>query len=1702
MPEDDIEKQEIDPGEPTPRKKRRWFRARNLGIGAALLLLGGVVLLLVGVFSYRYGVFDTYIKAQFITKMSDIGIVFDADVFAVTVAPLELVIRNATFNDKVTGEKLFFIREARLGLSVENLYAWQLSRDIAIETTEIDGAEVWITFDENGRSNFANLTFVEDESGSRVNFKYDSVRFSLRNGTVHVGDISRSISGDGNNVTLSINPVEAPTEGSRYEIELASTGSEFVYDGHVLEPIDIRGRAIANDQGAEITELHIETPIGVSTLNGTLTDWASLRYELNVESTVDLTQTSNTFPLDTTLRGVANFRGKVSGSGETYRIEGVADSQALSADGIYLKAVNVDATVAGTNANYEANGRAVAELLTFNDFRIEFPRLAGNVRGTGTDFRWVGELQAAAVKSGSLTFGGLFLSDAVAELNDGDLTASAGNGRAQRFAIGDIEFEQLAARNLRIANRNGTLTVNAPSATAGKLETPDYRLDGVTGRDLAVRNQNGNTTVDIKGLTSQSAELADSNVRGLRADSFTLTDRAAGTDIALKNVQAAEVNADGTRITGVESPSIEIVDRADTQIYSNELRVAKVINDGFTLGSLNIGGVRLSIREGRVEGTSNDINAGTIAINQTSTLPNGGTLNEVRIIKPVFVVEPSGRYRASADMSIGGGIVGQIPLGNATASVNINNDRAELNNVVASVMEGSVNGNAVIAFNNRAYSEIAADFVNLDLGKVLALQSGRVIPIKGQTTGRADITFRGTDFTTVSGDIRADITATAGTDAQGQIPVTGVVDVSAVNGLFTIDTARLRSTNSELTASGRFDLRADDSNLQFALNSTAASEIDRIFRVLGVAPDVESQLDSMQARFAGNLAFNGTLTGNFTDPTIVGRATLDSLVLRERNVGSVAANINVSPLGIELRDGVLQEPAGGGSATFAVTIPYGGTNNTSVQATLNGVNAGNLLAALPVTLPERIRDFNGKTSGTVRLNGLPNNAAGSVDLTAANGTVAGQAFDNLRARADFRGTNIDIENAEIRFGDGFLTLSGDYDRATTAFDFNVTGKSVPLPLALSFLPQSDSIPTFAGLVDVTARAMGEYDRPSTYNVNFNGTARDVVINDNAFGVITFNGQTTGQILTADLAATLDGRPQPINATLNFGDDNLPFRVESTFNQSPLGPFFALIPQLRGVSITGTGTGRVEFGGNLSQIDASGNRVFSTENLTGSAQFSNLALRVQDTPLEATEPVVVRFNPRAITFESARFAGGGSNATIGGTAALADGGVNNLAIDGRINLSLLNVVPAIRASDTFFGGIGDVSIRLTGTIGDSQLSGSATLENASVATFVGADRLTFDRLNGRILFTSNQAQIERLTGFLGGGQFTASGGALFTDDLQIDSYRVAIDGNNVTVPYPPDFITTGDARIEITGQRIGSDLTTLIRGDIRARRSIYTQDIDLATVVGARREASLSTGGSSVFAPRFDLTIEGRDALVVQNNLADLTASASLRITGTADNPIISGRIVANGGQVFFRRDRYDIQRGVLEFPPNTEIDPIINLQAETEIGGYQIFVNLRGPLTDTELLNATVRSSPALPQADVISLITTGSLSNTESGIPTLAQTGINTAAEVLTDSIINEPVRRATDRLFGLNVFEIDPIISGERLNATARLTVGRQINNNLRVTYSTNLSQDQNQVLALEYRVSNRLSLVAQYEQRSLSNVTRARDNFSFYVRFRRRF
>ena len=249
--------------------------------------------------------------------------------------------------------------------------------------------------------------------------------------------------------------------------------------------------------------------------------------------------------------------------------------------------------------------------------------------------------------------------------------------------------------------------------------------------------------MEIDGLEARNATIGDARLRNMKARDFAFKDVPSSTELSVRDLTAERLDSGGNRIEGLRADTVTLRDVGpNTLIYSDRLRIASVESDGAILGSLNIAGVRLTIRQGRVEARSEDIDAGTVTLSKSESFPEGGTIEKVVAAKPVYVLEPSGRYRASADMSIGGGTLGSITLGSARSSVVITNDRAELNDLVAQVMDGDVRGEAKIALSSRSESTVNADFSFLDISKLIALGAGRILPIEGQTTGRADISFK------------------------------------------------------------------------------------------------------------------------------------------------------------------------------------------------------------------------------------------------------------------------------------------------------------------------------------------------------------------------------------------------------------------------------------------------------------------------------------------------------------------------------------------------------------------------------------------------------------------------------------------------------------------------------------------------------------------------------------------------------------------------------------------------------------------------------------------------------------------------------------------------------------------------------------------------------------------------------------------------
>ena len=1597
----------------TPQgKRRRYLTRRNAFITALGFAVAIVAIVLIAVIVYRLGFVDRYLVSQIKSDFSNYGIRAEIKTFHASLPPSTVEIDGIELYDSQSGEKLGKIDRMLAAIRIQDLYAFNLKRHVDLQDLKIEGLEVWVNFDDQGRSNFRNVHLPPPEPNKRILFAYSTAHVEIKNSLVHYGNLQHSLSGEARNLHITIDPdiPSAPVESVMNQVSLSLSNSTFVYDGRPVNNIDIDLKARANQTRAEVQQLVLRSPVAEAHLEGTMDDWRALHYQMKIKSNVDLTQLSDVLQAGTTLRGAGNFEGTVTGTGDSFKVEGNIKSDALAADNIRLEGLNVTATGSGSGKSYDINGKAVVALLAAGDFQLNSVQLVGNVMGTGSDFRWVGELRAAAERSYGTTITGLILHDARAEMNGGVLTASSSGFTANGVASSDARVSGISVSDLRFRSEGNTLSGSVASAKTGEIVAANARVKDVSAKEVVFAGKDGNTTVNIK------------------------------------QILVGGINAQGAEIAG-----------------------------------FNIAGVRLSVRGGRAEGSTADIIPGTIKLAD-------GQLEKVRLARPVFVVEPSGRYRASADLSIGGGVVGQMKMGQAKAAVVATSGQIQLNNFTADLFSGGVRGNATIALTPSGASRVVASFEGLDVAAPIILLAGTPVPLAGTATGKVDLSFPGTNFKKASGSINTRFTAETGQPQSDRTPISGEVSLRANSGLFQIDRVDLQTAASHLKATGQFSFEGD-SDLQVDFNSSDATELQQIASSWGV---VEDQFNQYGLGLAGQMAFNGHIRGKLNSPDVDGRLSLGSLIVNGNDLGSLTASLVATPSEVRVADGKLTTKDGGG-IQFNLHAPRTGENNISVEATLDRADAGMLLALVPKsssTTSFKVEDTDSKVSGSIKISGIPKAMVGSADLKFAAGRLAGEPFESIVARATFDGPNVNLENVDARFNAGHITARGSINVETKIGDLEVTGQGIELS-RIATLSGKPALQNLTGTADLTAHVAGNFFEKeySSYQVTFNVHGKDVSLNGRPLGTLELIGRTENKQLNVTFTTGVFGGEQTVNARVDLTNDQLPATIEATFNGADLTKVLAIALPNANVKLTGRATGTIKASGNL--LDEDGYP--SLQGLRGTADFSELSFKVEDIALAAVAPFTVRLSANELIFDHAQLTGTGTNISLDGSLAVAEGGKESLGVNGRLNLRVLNGL----SPDIFLSGTGDIAVRVSGSYSQPRVNGTASLNGASVAALVGNDRWQVSNIKSVLRFTADQAQIESFAGTLGGGRLTASGGALL-EGFAVDRFLFSIHADNVTAPFPQDFSSTLDADVEIKGDA----KEQLIGGVVNLIRAEYTKDIELANLIN-RRQESIEEGGeiSFVRTARFaDLRVEGRNALVVRNNLADLVGSVSLQINGPIKDPVIAGRITASSGTLTFRNDRYEIKRAFMDLPPRRGADPLVNIEAESEIRGYRVIIDLTGPLSQPQ---AAVRSEPALPQADVVSLITTGTLSSGDTSTSALAQSGLGTATSLLTDALINAPAQRATNKLFGLSRFEINPVIGGRAgANPGARLTLGKRISKELSVTYSTNVTSDPNQILSVEYRVSDRLSFIAQYEQASTQQISSRNNSFSFEIRFRKRF
>ena len=381
--------------------------------------------------------------------------------------------------------------------------------------------------------------------------------------------------------------------------------------------------------------------------------------------------------------------------------------------------------------------------------------------------------------------------------------------------------------------------------------------------------------------------------------------------------------------------------------------------------------------------------------------------------------------------------------------------------------------------------------------------------------------------------------------------------------------------------------------------------------------------------------------------------------------------------------------------------------------------------------------------------------------------------------------------------------------------------------------------------------------------------------------------------------------------------------------------------------------------------------------------------------------------------------------------------------------------------------------MSGTRAQPRTLGTLELEGAGLR--VRGFPHGVEDVRGRVRFSESAAELEGVEGSLAGGRVTIEGEAAYAQG-RLASYDIRPVGRGMALRYPEGTRSLLDAQLRLFGDATRQWIT----GTVDVRQALYTRRYDVASELlgGAHHVLPPADAASFAEGALLDLHVRAPGTLRIDNNLATLVARADLQVQGTTRAPVITGRAEIERGRLYFQGRTYVVQRGTLDFVNPQRLDPLFDIEAETRIRSYRVTLRLSGTL---ERVTPTLTSDPPLSSLQILALLA----GQDESEVANLTQTQARekqgllagTGAATLAAGRLSESVglEREAERLFGLNRFSIDPsLLRGTGTPPTARVTVGKRLTPDLNVLYSQDVRNQEERILAIEYNLTDRFSLL----------------------------
>ena len=708
----------------------------------------------------------------------------------------------------------------------------------------------------------------------------------------------------------------------------------------------------------------------------------------------------------------------------------------------------------------------------------------------------------------------------------------------------------------------------------------------------------------------------------------------------------------------------------------------------------------------------------------------------------------------------------------------------------------------------------------------------------------------------------------------------------------------------------------------------------------------------------------------------------------------------------------------------------------------------------------------GKVSGEYHLYGRYGGPYGYGRMTITDGTACDEPFDLATSPLRFEGTGVRLEPAELRKSTGVATGAA-HVLWEGRYSFNADARAIPVESVALFKYENAPL---SGVLHFKASGNGTFLSPR-YEVS--GGIDDLFVKDEGIGQVNGRINVRERMLTLQLEAAsprLDvsgiGSVE-INDTM---DADLTFRVSRT----SLDPYLRIFePRLSPFT-------RALAGGTIHVVG----QLYNRERLFAEARIDELDLTLFDYKVRNAGPIRIALDRNTVLIdpkEPLRLVGEETKLEV--TGILDDQGhAMDVARDriavkatGDANLAVLQGF----FRDIHSSGRAELSGTIQGSIANPVFSGSATLTDGRIRYALLPHSI--QAINGRVGFGVDGIRMEDLTAQIANGRVRFGGGISLTG-YKPDRLSLTASGQNMDLRYPEGMRSLVDADLDL----VGTFAAPTLRGTVVVKDAVWRKRIEISPGL-IELASGLSLGGEPA-APggslplRFDVQVLAKSALRVDSNVVQLLASGDLRLRGDYQHPVVLGSVDVERGQVLLEGKRYIVTQGRVDFLNPNRIEPVIDIGAETRVRapGQTYIVDLR--LTGSmKKLDYQLSSDPPLPTVEIVTLLFGGEpASPQDAELRNLQRTqlqgslGVSRIEQALVGAFSGN-VTRAVEQAFGLDTVQLTPSLFDpyQRIDPTARLTVGKRISNRAYLTFSRSLNRA-DQLLLLEYDQSNRLSWV----------------------------